>query len=363
MSKSQEIKLYGIIGDWENNGASFSNKLLSLESSGCKELIIRMHCYGGSVMEGNVIFNAIQRSKMKIKIIIDGIAASMASIIILAANEVEIAENGFVMVHVPTGSSDGNASTHAQTTKLLNDLENNFSKVYSSKSGLSIDQVKSKWFDGLDHWLNADEAVSYGFATRKIPAVTGNLQSLNKSDLITMNLKSVYGRYTALLSNSNNNEKEMKKELIEYFKLKGVTEESSDTAVLQLIKDHFEGIKRDLDELEKMLDAENKRAIKSMVSGALKAGKIYSPQCDFYEKLGITSGLDVLSTVLENFIKRPSIASMIVPEARGNYETGSGKGKGKNLWTLEDYRKYAPKELGNDSKLYNELVEKEFGKE
>lgn len=170
---NKEIKLYGTIGRDNITAFGVINEIDKAVSSGAKSITFRMHSDGGSVLDGNAIFNAIQNSKMHVKIIIDGIAASMASIVILAADEVEICENAFIMVHRPTGVDDGDADAHFQTSKLLKDIENNFIQLYSKKSGLTPGEVKTKWLDGKDHWLNADEAVKYGFAVRKVPAAFG----------------------------------------------------------------------------------------------------------------------------------------------------------------------------------------------
>ena len=70
-----ESKLYGNIGDWWTNGDTFTSFLEELESKGFTELTLRMHCYGGSVFEGNVMANAVSRSSMKIYVTIDGLAA------------------------------------------------------------------------------------------------------------------------------------------------------------------------------------------------------------------------------------------------------------------------------------------------
>ncbi|MBL7973062.1 MAG: ATP-dependent Clp protease proteolytic subunit, partial [Prolixibacteraceae bacterium] len=75
MANNQEIKVYGDIG-YKNNSSTLINTLTNLEKTGCKELTIRLHCYGGSVFEGNVMFNLLKSSQIKIKIVIDGIAAS-----------------------------------------------------------------------------------------------------------------------------------------------------------------------------------------------------------------------------------------------------------------------------------------------
>jgi len=355
MIKPQEIKLYGDIGNWKNNGNTLSDTLASIEKTGCKELTIRMHSYGGSVFEGNVMFNAMQRSDMKIKVIIDGIAASMASIIIMAADEVEIAENGFVMIHTPSGFTQGNAKAHEQSTKLLNDLETNFSNLYAAKTGLSVDQIKEKWFDGSDHWLNADEAVRLKIATRKIPALSKGMKSLDKEAISTMDIKNVYNRYTSLLTNKN--DKEMKKELIDAMGLTGITEETPDTEFIQAVVNKYNGLKQEVDQ-------DRGDTIKSMLDDAQKSGKITSNLRETYEAVGKTSGIEALSSILSSIGVRTPIIQMIKTESKHQQSTPTSTiNKNKRDWTLEDYRMYAPKELRDNTKLYNELVEKEHGKE
>lgn len=360
MIKAQEIKLYGDIGTWKNNGETFTNTLYEIEKTGCKDLTIRMHCYGGSVFEGNVMFNALQRSKMKIKIIIDGIAASMASVFLMAADEVEIADNGFIMIHTPSGFTQGNAKAHEQATKLLYDLENNFSKQYANKTGLGVDQVKLQWFDGNEHWLNADEAVKYKFASRKIPSLSKGMQSLDKEVVSTMNIKNVYNRYTAILTNQN--EKEMKKELIEAFPLTGVTEETPDAEFIQALKDKFAELEEQVEQGNAEGEAAKASTIKSMLDNAVNESKITADLRTTYEMVGKTSGIEALSSILSSITKRQPIVNMITKEAKGQPSTAVTI-KNKKDWTLDDYRMNAPKELINNPKLYDQLVEKEYGKD
>jgi ATP-dependent Clp protease protease subunit len=358
MIKPQEIKLYGDIGTWKNNGETFERQLTDIEKTGCKDLTIRMHCYGGSVFEGNVMFNALQRSKMKIKIIIDGIAASMASVFLMAVDDVEIAENGFIMIHSPSGFTQGNARAHQQATKLLCDLEDNFSKQYAKRTGLTVDQVKTQWLDGGDHWLNADEAVKYKFASRKITSPSKGVESLNKEAVLSMNIKSVYGRYTAILTNQN--ESEMKKELITIFELQGVTPESPDEDVIQLLKGKFDQLTQQVEQSNSAGEAAKESTINSLLDNAITEGKINANLRTTYMMVGKTSGTDVLSAILSAMNKHVPIVSMITKESKAG---GIPEFRNKKDWTLDDFRMKAPKELRDNPKLYNELVEKEHGKE
>jgi ATP-dependent protease ClpP protease subunit len=155
-----ELKFYGNIGAGGIVPDEFLNSILQLEAAGTTELTVHMHSYGGSVFDGNLIYNTLLQSKMKIRIVIDGIAASMAGIILLAADEVEIAENGFVMVHrLFVGLASGNSEELLQTAKLLKDIEIEFARCYARKTGKREKVFIDTWLDGKDHWLNADEAV------------------------------------------------------------------------------------------------------------------------------------------------------------------------------------------------------------
>ncbi|WP_423127541.1 head maturation protease, ClpP-related [Gaoshiqia sp. Z1-71] len=360
MKSNEEIKLYGLIGEWKNNGESFSDMLDKLEKSDCKNLTIRLHSYGGSVFEGVVMFNALRRSKMNIKIVVDGVAASMASMLLMAVDEVEIAENGFIMVHTPSGITHGNAKTHKQAMKLLSDVEDNFSKQYSQRTGLSVDEVKANWFDGNDHWLNADEAIKYNFAKRKVSALAKNITNLDKEMVSSMEPQNVYSRFVALLNNQN--DKEMKNELIEMFSIEGVTAESSDTAILNKLKEKFDALEQQVSSSKQKEEADKSNKIKSMLDNAQKEGKINKDIRASLETVGRTSGLDVLANVISGMSKRTPIADLVKTETRqATEEPAPAKDRAK--WTLEDYRMYAPNELRNNPKLYDELVKSEYGQD
>ena len=349
---SKDIKLYGEIGTPQLNGNMIVTLFSELERKGVTNLTIHLHCYGGSVIEGNIIYNTIKQSPINVKIIIDGVAASMASIIILAANEVEIAENGYVMVHRPTVTELGDADSHLQAAKLLADMEQNFALYISQRSGLDIEAVKTKWLNGKDNWLNADEAIQYGFATRKIHAITNNLNTLDKKVIAKLGAKNIYTKYAASLNIKN--QTDMKKLLIETFNLQGVTEESTDAEVLAKMGEMVENLKNQNNQ-------ETDTTVNAMLDTALKAGTITAAMKDTYRTIGKTSGIAVLSSVLSG-LKQSSIniASLIKTDAKAQ-ANASDRRHNRTQWTLEDYRKYAPNELRDNPQLYNDLCKQEYG--
>jgi ATP-dependent Clp protease protease subunit len=153
-----EMKIYGHISEWWNSAEEFTTVFEEMESK-FNNIRIRMHCFGGSVFEGTVIFNAITKSRANVTIIVEGIAASMGSIILQAGKKRIIADNAFVMIHRPTGYTQGDSETHFNAGKMLQAMEKNFAKTYARRSGKPEGDVK-KYLDGNDHWLSAEEAGS-----------------------------------------------------------------------------------------------------------------------------------------------------------------------------------------------------------
>jgi ATP-dependent protease ClpP protease subunit len=346
---NNEIKIYGEIGTKEANSQAFTSQLKEIEGKGATAAVIRINSLGGDVIDGNVMFNAMMLSPLHIKIVVDGLAASMASLLLIAADEVEICENAFVMIHRPTGGGGGNADTLESIVKPLRDIENVMIQCFAKKTGISESEIKTKWFDGNDHWLNADEAVQYHLADRKTAAVAKDIKTLNVKALKAVSLNNIYSRFAASLNNKNDNN--MKKELIEVFELKGVTAESSDEEVIQKLVEKF-------DALEKQVNESTENQINALLDEAQNDKKITHFQRNTYKSIGQTAGISALATVLKDIRPIPSITDMILDE---NKKTATDRPKSKADWTLDDYRKHAPNELKNNPQLYNTLVKKEYG--
>lgn len=301
--KHVEAKLYGNIGGFFNNGETFTALLEGFEAKGYNEVSFRMHCYGGSVLEGNVMYNALLNTKMKVNLIIDGVAASMAFFILPAVENVFIAENGFGMAHRASAPEFGDADSHLQTAKLLRDMEGSFIKRLSERTGMQADQIKSMWFDGRDHWLNADEMVKYGLAKGKLPATAKHIQVLDSEIVQGMTAEAMYNRFAAQLDNPNinSNSNKMKKELIEAYGLEGVTAESTDAEVLAKMKEKTAS-------LEASAKAKETSAIKALLDNA----KV--PEGDLrktYETIGATSGIEALTAILPKETAAPAVVQPI----------------------------------------------------
>ena len=154
------ITAYGNIED--GDGIKFSNLFDKVESTNA-EIILKLHTYGGSVFDGNIIYNAISNSSANVIIHIVGIAASMGAVISLASNTVLMAENGYLMIHAPSGGTNGTASDHENNINLLRSMETNFISKLIEKTG-KVEQDIKPWLIG-DNWFDASHALNEGLKT------------------------------------------------------------------------------------------------------------------------------------------------------------------------------------------------------
>lgn len=164
-AEEAEILLYGDIGEsWfsEGNGAKqFVEDLREIKDA--KRLSIRLNSGGGCVFEGMAIFNAIDRHSAKKTVYIDGLAASIASVIAMAGESVIIAENALFMIHDPFGGVLGSAADMRNTANLLDKIKEVMITSYQRKARLSGGEISQMM--SAETWMTASEALDKGFAT------------------------------------------------------------------------------------------------------------------------------------------------------------------------------------------------------
>nr|DAD68776.1 MAG TPA: Putative ATP dependent Clp protease [Siphoviridae sp. ctPEx3] len=157
------IFLYGDIGDYYDvQSGRVAGELLEAEKAG-RRVNIRINSNGGEVYCGIAIYNAIKNSRADVHIYVDGIAASMASVIALCGKPVEMSKYARLMLHSVSGGCYGNKKDMQKCIEEIESLEDSLGDIYAARLGMSKDEVKSRFFDGEDHWLTADEAQRLGF--------------------------------------------------------------------------------------------------------------------------------------------------------------------------------------------------------
>lgn len=157
------ILLYGDIGEREAvRSGDIARELMEAERDGGK-IDVRINSDGGDVYTGIAIFNALRGSKADITIWVDGIAASMASVIALCGRKVLMSRYARLMLHSVMGGCYGNKDEMRRCIEEIESLEATLSEMYAEKTGRTAEEIRSAYFDGEDHWLRAEEALALGF--------------------------------------------------------------------------------------------------------------------------------------------------------------------------------------------------------
>lgn len=163
-----EIILYAQIGEsWFGDAVSakqFSDELKNLDKS-VNEITVRINSPGGDVFDGISIYNRLKQHPAKVIVQIDGLAASIASIIALAGDEVVIGEGALYMIHLPWTFAMGNRNELDNTINRLMDVEEQLVSIYAKKSGLGRAEIKAML--EKETWLDADQAIEQGFVDKK----------------------------------------------------------------------------------------------------------------------------------------------------------------------------------------------------
>ena len=157
------MNLSGDVG-WDIDLDSVNQKLDS--ESSYDSVQIRLNSFGGEAWTGVAIYNRLLDVESPIEVRILGYAASAASIIAMAGDEISIGEIGSIMIHNPWMTVQGNSNDLIAMAAYLDDLTDQMANVYSQRTGNKMSQIK-KWMDEEKEFYGKD-AVENNFATKFI---------------------------------------------------------------------------------------------------------------------------------------------------------------------------------------------------
>jgi ATP-dependent protease ClpP protease subunit len=161
-AEGAEVSIYDEIGAYGVSAKSFLDELGALPDDG--PLTLRLNSPGGSVFDAVAIYNALKRHAGPVSVWIDGIAASAASYVAMAGDEVVMPENAFLMIHDPSGVVFGTADDMRAMAEALDKIKGSLVTGYAAKSGGAEDDIAALM--AKEAWLDAAEAVELGFADR-----------------------------------------------------------------------------------------------------------------------------------------------------------------------------------------------------
>lgn len=157
-SKSADVYIFDEIGTFGLTAQSFIEEIKSYKDT---PMSLHINCVGGDVFEGMAIYNVLKKRTARTTVYIEGIAASMGSVIALAGDEVVMAENSLFMIHNAWGGAMGEATEIRKTAALLDKISGEIADIYTKKTNLPYNRVKEMMDE--ETWLSADEAYNLGF--------------------------------------------------------------------------------------------------------------------------------------------------------------------------------------------------------
>lgn len=165
--EGSELSLYGSVGalglDDFFSSSDVTNALAIVGRE--NPVTVRLNSGGGVATEGAAIHNALAAHKGEVTVVVEGIAASAASLIAMGAKKTLMSPGSVLMIHDPMTLTMGNAAQHHKTIEALDALANSYASIYADKSGMTTDEARELM--RAETWMTRDKAIELGFADGK----------------------------------------------------------------------------------------------------------------------------------------------------------------------------------------------------
>lgn len=152
------IDIFGDISWWDNDEHSFKEELDQVTS---ENITVRINSGGGDVFTGHTIYNMIKQTNKHVKVVVNGLAASIASVIAMAGDVIEMPANSMIMIHNPSTYQGGTSDDMRKTADTLDKVAETIKAVYIKRTGLSDEEITEMMNN--ETWMTAQEAKEKGF--------------------------------------------------------------------------------------------------------------------------------------------------------------------------------------------------------
>lgn len=158
------ISILDVIGEdwWSGEGVTAKRVGAALRSIKADEVVVDINSPGGDFFEGVAIYNQLRQDPRKVTVRVLGLAASAASVIAMAGDEVQIGRAGFLMVHNAWVVAVGNRHDLAAAAETMVPFDEAMAAVYAAKAG--VDRAEAEAWMDAEKWFNGEQAVEVGLA-------------------------------------------------------------------------------------------------------------------------------------------------------------------------------------------------------
>jgi ATP-dependent Clp protease, protease subunit len=170
-AEENSISMFDPIGVdfWTGEGVTAKRISAALRSIGAKkDVVVNLNSPGGDMFEGLALYNLLREHKGKVTIKVLGLAASAASVVAMAGDEILIARAGFLMIHNTWVFAMGNRNDLRDVADTLEPFDAVMTDIYAARTGLEPKAIQ-KMMDA-ETWINGTSAVDQGFADGLLPA-------------------------------------------------------------------------------------------------------------------------------------------------------------------------------------------------
>ena len=203
-STTAEIYMYGVIGSGLDIDANVVvAEIENLRKKGCRNFRFYVNSEGGEVIQGSALFNYLDRTDIEVEWVVDGVAASMMAMLISnPKHKVKAAKYASFMYHRVQGSCYGNSDEVRNLAAMIDTFEKSLVDMMASRMKVDAASVKKEFFtDGLDHWMNAEEAMRRGL----VDEIISGKNITSPKELVSS--KDVFNFYNKQLINYKQNQK------------------------------------------------------------------------------------------------------------------------------------------------------------
>lgn len=342
------IMLYGEIGGEEVTAERIVSELAWI--SGEYPMIdVHINSVGGEVFSGIAIFNALKDCPSIVNIYVDGLAASIAGVIALCGKPLHMSRFSRLMLHSVSGACKGGARDMRKCADLIEGLEGTLADMISQKCGMPSEEVKTRFFDGNDHWLTADEAARVGLCD-DIYDISG-AESLGSSPTN----EQIYQFMNTLSKTPKHNKMDFIDKIKALDSFKDLTEDAIVSKVKSLSNEaaKVEALQQKIAQLEAENKASKEAAIDAFLAQAIADGRITAEQKDSYRKL-----MDADEATTKNLINGlPKVKQTTIKDFLGGAAL-QGDAKDLAQMTWEEIDK--AERLGELKDKYPELYKAKF---
>ena len=337
----------GFIAPDENSSATICAALAQLELSYQDIEICFMNCYGGSINEGIPTYNKIKASTRNITTKAEGLVASMGAILFLSVpiEKRSMAEMSRLMLHEAKASAYGNAAELRATADLIDTYQKDLTNILVAATGKTEQEVMSSFMKpGVDTYLTCEQACKMGLVNDTCKGMIN--QDLPQNVVEHSDITAIYNFYQKQITNQLNPKIEDMKNIA--LKL-GLPENATEAEILNALEKQ----KNESKTLKNALEASNKAKVETLISNALKVGKITEKAKASWEKMA-SNDFDGTKTILDEMKAHTPLSGKIENKITDNDNKFEGKTYGE-LMKDNAGSKYLAKLKNADSAAFNQL--------